>query len=107
MSEITAGTQHDTLIITGQLSLHRTLADSFIGGFAPAAGNSFDIFNWTSQTGTFSTATLPMLAAGFGWDTPQLYSTGVLSVASRDVPGDFNGKWMRHAFVGIAKRGTR
>ena len=63
---------------------------SLINGFAPLAGNSFDILDWGSLSGTFSALQLPILNNGpLGWDTSHLYTTGVLSVTAT-VLGDFN-----------------
>ncbi len=89
--------------MAGQLSLGGTLAVSLIEGFAPAAGQSFDILDWGSLSGEFSSLRLPVLA-GLNWDTSQLYSAGVLAVmapaffeADFDEDGDVDGadltKW--------------
>jgi hypothetical protein len=63
---------------------------SLVDSFAPAIGSSFDILDWGSLVGTFSSIQLPTLASGLQWNTSQLYTTGVLSVASAGIPGDFN-----------------
>jgi len=83
----TKGTQFDSLTIAGAATLGGSLDVSLIGGFTPHAGNSFDILDWGSLTGTFSSIQLPTLASGLQWDTSHLYSTGILSVIA---PGDFN-----------------
>jgi hypothetical protein len=64
------------------------MASNPIEGFTPAAGNSFDILDWGTLSGTFSTINLPALS-GLAWNTSQLYSTGVLSVVAGLV-GDYN-----------------
>src|SRR5207253_540424 len=56
----------------------------------PAAGNSFDVFDWNALAGTFATLQLPALSSGLSWNTSQLYTSGVLSVVSAGIPGDFN-----------------
>jgi len=56
----------------------------------PAAGNSFDLFDWASLAGTFDTLQLPELAGALTWNTSQLYTTGVVSVTA-GLLGDFNG----------------
>ena len=71
----TPGMQYDQLLVTGQLSLGGTL-DVLLTGLTPAAGQSFDILDWGSLVGTFSSISLPTLTAGLAWDTSQLYSTG-------------------------------
>jgi hypothetical protein len=85
------GTQYDQVHVAQLLSLGGTLDVTLLNGFAPAAGSSFDIFDWGSLSGAFSSIQLPALAAGLQWDTSQLYTTGVLSVIGPGLPGDFNG----------------
>jgi T5SS/PEP-CTERM-associated repeat protein len=90
----TPGAQYDQLHVTGLLALNGTLdvrlVDAGAGLFAPAAGNSFDILDWGTLSGTFSSIQLPTLAGSLAWNTSQLYTTGVLSVVSPGLPGDFN-----------------
>lgn len=80
----------DHINVVGQLSLSGTLAVSVVGSFTPAAGNSFDILDWGTLTGTFTSIQLPALPSSLEWNTSQLYSTGVLSVATAALPGDFD-----------------
>jgi hypothetical protein len=61
-----------------------------INGFSPGAGQSFNLFDWASMSGTFDSLHLPTLAGALAWNTSQLYTTGVLSVVSLGVPGDYN-----------------
>ena len=82
----TLGSQHDQLDVSGTATLGGTLAVSLINSFTPSAGQSFDILDWTSVNGTFSSLSLPTLT-GLAWNTSQLYTTGVLSVG---IPGDYN-----------------
>ncbi len=88
------GTQYDQLRVTGALTLNGTLDVQLVnlgaGLFSPHAGQSFDILDWGSLSGTFSTLQLPTLGSGLAWDTSGLYTTGVLSVASAGLPGDYN-----------------
>src|SRR5262249_27317518 len=72
------GSQYDAIVSSGNLSLGGKLIISLINGFAPSAGNSFDLFDWNSLAGTFSTVQLPALAGGLSWNTSQLYTTGTL-----------------------------
>jgi hypothetical protein len=83
------GTQYDRLHVTGNLSLGGTLAVSLIDSFTPVAGQAFDILNWGTLSGTFSTINVPTLS-GLAWDISQLYTTGVISLASAALPGDYN-----------------
>jgi hypothetical protein len=82
-----AGTEHDRLNVSGTASLDGTLQIQLINGFDPNVGDSFDILNWGSLSGTFDTLNLPALS-DLQWDTSRLYTAGILSVT---LPGDFNG----------------
>lgn len=86
---MTPGAQYDQLLVSGALSLGGSLEVSLINGFSPIAGQSFNILDWGSLVGTFSALNLPSLT-GLAWDTSQLYTTGVLSVAAAGLPGDYN-----------------
>ena len=90
LAGIAPGTQYDQLHVTGQLSLGGTLEVSLVDGFAPAAGNTFDILDWGTLSGTFATLHLPTLAAGLSWDASKLYATGILSVLPA-LAADFDG----------------
>jgi autotransporter-associated beta strand protein len=84
-------TQYDHVNVLGQLSLAGTLNVSLINSFSPAIGNSFDILDWGTESGAFSSINLPSLSAGLAWNTTKLYSTGVLSVIDANyLPGDVN-----------------
>lgn len=82
-----AGTQFDQLHVAGRLALDGKLEVSLINGFTPGEGSSFDILDWGSLTGTFSSIQLPALSGSLQWNTSQLYTTRTLSVI---LPGDFN-----------------
>ena len=62
---------------------------SLTGGFNPVAGNTFDILDGASFSGTFSVLELPALDAGLNWDTSQLYTSGIFINFPRR-PGDYN-----------------
>jgi hypothetical protein len=78
------------LDVSDGLSLGGTLAVLLDSPFAPALGDSFDILDWGSLSGTFDTLALPALAPGLSWNTLALYTSGVLSVIEGP-GGDFNG----------------
>jgi hypothetical protein len=61
---------------------------SLVNSFTPSAGQTFDVLDWGTLSGTFSAIQLPALSAGLSWNTSQLYTTGTLSVGG--VLGDFN-----------------
>ena len=87
----TVGSQYDKVNVAGQLALGGTLDVVLINGFTPALSNSFDLLDWGSLSGHFSSLSLPALSAGLAWDSTQLYTTGVLAVVSTNfLPGDFN-----------------
>jgi hypothetical protein len=86
-------TGYDQYTVNLSLTLHSpTLNVTLFNGYLPKAGDSFDILNWGTLTGTFGTLTLPALSAPLVWDVSQLYTTGQLNVinpaaaASGDVP---------------------
>jgi len=82
-----AGTEHDQLNVAGTASLGGALQIHLINDFVPAAGDSFEILNWDTLSGTFDTLTLPALSAGLMWNASQLYTLGALNVA---LAGDYN-----------------
>ena len=87
----TPGTQFDQVHVAGQLALAGTLNVSLINGFTPALGNTFDILDFGTLTGSFSSIQLPTLPGALAWSTSQLLTTGVLSVVGSNLlPGDFN-----------------
>jgi hypothetical protein len=94
LSGVDPGTTYDRLQVTGNIVLGNsttgggTLDVSFVNGFTPAAGNSFDILDGASTSGTFDTLSLPSLAPGLMWNVSKLYTTGVLRVY---LTGDYNG----------------
>jgi hypothetical protein len=90
LAGLAAGSQYDQVHVAGQLSIDGTLEVVLIDDFTPSAGNSFNLFDWGSVSGTFATLSLPTLAGGLTWNTSLLYSTGVISVAAAGIPGDYN-----------------
>jgi len=54
---------------------------SLINSFAPEMGDEFDIMDFSSITGQFTTYNLPTLGGGLSWDTSGLYTNGTISVA--------------------------
>jgi hypothetical protein len=88
---ITTGTQFDQLFSSGAMALAGTLEISLVEGFEPSLGQSFNLFDWGSVTGTFNTISLPTIAGSLIWDTTRLYTNGVISVGSApSLRGDFN-----------------
>ncbi len=97
LAGITPGTGHDKLIVTGTLTLGGTLDVSFIDGFNAIAGDSYDILDWGSRSGSFSTINLPTLDSHLVWNTDSLLVDGTISVESTSLPGDLD----HDGFVGL------
>ena len=76
----TADTDYDHIIISNALQADGTLNVSLINSFAPADGNTFDIFGFTSASGQFAITNLPALNPGLSWDTSNLMTMGELAV---------------------------
>jgi hypothetical protein len=86
----TAPGTHDVIGVEA-LTAGGTLDVDLINGYTPAAGDAFQLFNFESASGAF-TFDLPALADGLVWDTSDVLTTGVLSVATPGGnPADFNG----------------
>lgn len=73
------GADYDAIDVAGNLGLGGALVVELIGDFHPGLGDSFDLLNWGTITGTFETLTLPDPDAGLEWDTSELYSTGQIT----------------------------
>ena len=80
---------NDLLHVDGILSLAGELSVNLVDGFAPSAGESFDILNFGSVFGEFDSFDFPELALGLFWDTSSLATTGELAVAA-GLQGDFD-----------------
>ncbi|MEM9345126.1 MAG: PEP-CTERM sorting domain-containing protein [Planctomycetota bacterium] len=87
------GTEHDVVVIDGTLNLgaNSELDVMSIDGFLASDGDSFDIFDFASMSGTFDSINLPSLANGLAWDTSQLYNDGSISVLLEFIVGDMDG----------------
>ena len=88
--ELASATRFDKLKVVGSANLNGTLRVNLIEDFAPVLGDTFDILDISSLFGSFATLDLPSLDANLSWDTSLLYASGVLSVMSSILPGDFN-----------------
>jgi autotransporter-associated beta strand protein len=82
--------QFDQIHAAGLVALGGTLSISLVNGYVPLWGSAFDMLNWGSESGTFSTLNLPSMNGRIAWDTSQLYTSGTLSVAATYLAGDFN-----------------
>jgi hypothetical protein len=83
----TPGTGYDKIDVAGQLSFDGNLSVA-LQSFTPQVGQSFQLFTWGSEQGSFSQLTLAALPAGLSWDASLLYTQGTLRVS---ITGDLNG----------------
>lgn len=86
----TLGAEYDHMTVGGQFALDGALSVSLLGSFQPVLGQTFDLFDWGSLSGSFESIALPSLAGGLAWNASQLYTTGVLSIVAAGLPGDYN-----------------
>jgi T5SS/PEP-CTERM-associated repeat protein len=81
----------DKLVVGGNLKLGGKLVLSSWNGFVAQAGQSFDLLDWGTSSGTFKSidANGFMLAAGTRLDYSQLYSSGTISVTAVPEPESY------------------
>ncbi|XAM00112.1 PEP-CTERM sorting domain-containing protein [Phycisphaeraceae bacterium D3-23] len=84
----TRGTEYDSVVIAGHADLAGSLDVTFLDAFAPSAGDTFDILDWGTLSGTFDTVNLAALDPSLRWDVADLYVTGELAVG---LTGDYTG----------------
>ena len=75
----TPGSGYDQLDISGLATLNGTLDVTYLDGFYPSAGDSFEILEGRT-TGSFLTINLPSLSNGLSWNTSNLDTNGTISV---------------------------
>ena len=75
------GTGYDAVNVAGKLTFNGTLTVPLLGGFTPQAGHVFNLFDWGTQAGAFTTVNLPALNAGLAWSQAALYTAGEIIVA--------------------------
>jgi hypothetical protein len=85
--EIGGVNQFDRLI-AALFQLDGKLEVSLVGGYQPQIGDAFGILGSGAILGQFAVLQLQPLSGGKIWNTSQLYTNGVISVASH--PGDFD-----------------
>lgn len=77
----TTGDIGDLAISSALLTFGGTLGVTNIGG-SLMAGDTFNLFDWGTTTGTFSSVSLPTLDAGLAWNQSNLYVNGQIAVAA-------------------------
>ena len=82
------GIEFDRYVVAGKLSFDGTLKVLQFDGFAPQAGQSFDLFDWGSAEGQFSAIDFSAapLTNGLVWNTSKLYIDGTLAVTAVPEP---------------------
>lgn len=71
---------NDTITATNGIVYGGALTLVNLSGTPLVAGNSFQLFNSTSYSGTFTSTSLPALNSGLVWDLSQLSTSGTISV---------------------------
>jgi hypothetical protein len=87
---LTRKSAYDCLTVSGALTLGGNLNVTLLNGFTPLLGNTFDLFDSASTSGTFAALNLPSLSGGLAWNTSLISTTGVISVVST---GPVNATW--------------
>jgi hypothetical protein len=82
----TADTGYSVLNITDAASLSGKLTVDLVNGFVPVAGDTFTILDYSSETGTFSTKSLPTLSGGDTWLITYNATDVVLTVEAPAAP---------------------
>ena len=86
--DIYSDANSDKLEVQGDVTLDGgSLTISLSQSFTPEAGDSFDLLDFATVTGSFDSVQLPALSAGLTWNTSDLLTTGEISVT---LMGDFN-----------------
>ncbi|MCG3147432.1 MAG: hypothetical protein PCFJNLEI_00872 [Verrucomicrobiae bacterium] len=79
--ELTGGGTNDQFVVSGLMTYGGQLIVTNSTGFTFAAGQTFQLFDFGSQVGSFSLTNLPDLTAfSLTWDTTQLAAQGLLVV---------------------------
>jgi autotransporter-associated beta strand protein len=83
--EIDGNTMSDKISVSDILTLAGTLQINVIGA-TPTVGQAFDILDWNSLSGTFSTVPPPA-----NWDTTDLYTMGVVKFVALGAGSGIDG----------------
>ena len=86
-----AGSGFDKFIVAGALHFGGTLQLQSWGGFAPQAGQRYDLFDWGSSSGRFERIDASGLQMGEGLvlDTTRLYVDGSIAVTAVPEPASW------------------
>ena len=86
--ELYTSTTNDSLSVSSLTVGSGKVVVSSSGAFTYASGETWDLLDWSSKAGTLSLSnvTLPTLGSGFTWNTSQLDSSGVITIATTPEP---------------------
>jgi autotransporter-associated beta strand protein len=85
---VAAGGAVDRLSVAGLFDpTGATFQLDFDAGYAPQAGEQYDVIDAASWSGQFTQLSLPQLSASFTWDLADFSTQGVLSIG---LAGDYN-----------------
>ncbi len=76
---------HGQMNITGSAALSGALSASLVGGFTPAAGNTFTVMTYGSRLGAFSSSSLPNISP-LSWHISQGSTSVMLSAVAAGSP---------------------
>ncbi len=79
---ISGPSQFGSIYFAGSAPLGGRLSANFRNHYSPAASNSFPVVVYNSETGMFSSLSLPPLSSGFSWQTSYGSTSFLLSVVS-------------------------
>jgi len=71
---------YDRVFVGGILRIAGLLNVTLTNGYTGSIGDTFDLFSFTSETGTFSQTNLPTLSPGMEWNTSKLYTLGDIQI---------------------------
>jgi T5SS/PEP-CTERM-associated repeat protein len=80
---LTPGVEYDQLLVSGSLSLAGAVELTFVGGFHPSIGDTFDLFRYDEMADVSPTL---LIQAPSGFEFAQSAMNGVLSVTVSAVP---------------------
>jgi hypothetical protein len=77
---------YDRVLVGGFLHIAGLLSVTLTNGYTASVGDTFDLFNFSSETGTFAQTNLPTLSSGMSWDTSKLYTLGEIGITGVPEP---------------------
>jgi autotransporter-associated beta strand protein len=82
--DITSPTSADELTVNGSgaVTLGGSLTVTNPNSVIFTSGESFQLFGFSSETGTFSSISEPALGTGLSWNNSALYSSGLISISA-------------------------